>query len=229
MSVGVFSSICEEDSYWLDQYLAEMERLDLQFAINFDRCSEQTKRQVIRHRLCFGYTSQDNPAVEFKETDKQGVFDLLAAMLVDWAMAWDVDEVWERDAVNILGALDSLDADYAQCYWLNLWNDKNHARVDGAFGLKPRVKFYNLRRDIEWRFNHPITNGLMAKNKEGPRLATLDLVCLHCGLMTKELRLLHKARWDRIYTAAVGANPYHFWDEACDESIPPKVIKHGYF
>lgn len=39
---------------------------------------------------------------------------------------------------------------------------------------------------------------------------------------------MHKARWDRIYTKAVGANPYKFWDYVLDPEITQVVVENPY-
>ncbi len=229
MRIGVYSSICEEDAVWIDQYLAEVERLGFPFAVNFDRCSEATKDRLRNHRLCTGWTVQDDPAVEFTEQHKQGAFDLLEMQKFDWALAWDVDETWEREAPAKFATLAEVGVDYYDCPWKNLWDDTAHIRVDGPFSLGHRVKLYRLKQGWRWHFDSPITNG--AKHTDPhrePTLGELDLTCLHHGMMTHEMREQHKARWDRIYGTAVGRNPYGFWDHALDQTITPKIITHGY-
>lgn len=222
-SIAAYTSICEEDAYWLEQYLAEAERLALPFAMNLDRCSLQTKRRVQNHILCIGTVEQNNPKIEFDETHKQRVFDLVVTGGFSWAMAWDVDETYERDAKRKLEEIVDLDADYIDIRWLNLWEDRYHIRVDPPFNAGHRIKFYKLGT-YPWKFTGKVTNGAKHMRGREPRLAKYNLVCLHWGLMTKELRILHKDRWDRIYGKAVGKNPYGFWNMALDEENYPAVV-----
>lgn len=238
-NICAYTAVCEEDSCWLDQYLAEAERLAMPFAMLLDRCSARTKERVRGHRLCIGTTEQNDPAAEFEEWFKQGPFDLVADSFEGyrWAMAWDVDETYEREAPRKLSEIVALDVDYVDITWTNLWGNSRHVRTDGPFGSGHRVKFYNLRRHC-WMFTHKITNGPKAVDARGKPLDMLspvkhrehrsDLVCLHWGMMTEELRALHKSRWDRIYTAAVGDNPYGFWRYATDETITPTIVEHDY-
>lgn len=219
MRIGVYSSICEEDAVWIDQYLAEIERLDLEFAINLDRCSQETKVRLIAHPRCIGFTIQDDPAIEFTERHKQGVMDILQKDGFDWALAWDVDETWERDFDEKVKVLETIDADYIDLPWKNLWGDVGTIRTDGTFAGGHRVKFYRLTKPWNWHFEHPITNGAKHRSLDEPVEGKIDLVCLHHGMMTQELREFHKARWDRIYTAAVGNNPYGFWNYALDPGV----------
>lgn len=222
--VCAYMSICEEDACWIPQFLKEAERLRMPFAVNFDRCSMDTKYALRRHNLCVGFVSQDDPEVEFRETHKQGVFDLAVSSGVKWVMAWDVDETYEEGAaLKLKEGLAGIAAEQVQVTWLNLWGDKEHVRVDGPFAYVPRVKLYTTAR--RWTFTHPITNGPKPVGG-GPLLGRIDLTCLHHGLMTEELRRLHKARWDRIYTKAVGANPYGIWNYALDGSVKVELVEN---
>jgi hypothetical protein len=239
MTIAVYSSICEEDACWIDQYLAEVSRLGLRFAINLDRCSIATGARLIAHHRCLGHVFQSDPAIEFNEMHKQKAFDIVVRAGFKWAMAWDVDETYERDAPRKLAEIDAMDADYIDTPWHNLWNDPRYVRIDGPFASGHRVKFYNLKRR-QWRFTHMITNGPKIVDEKGDPLADCknpvrerstryDLNCLHWGMLTREMRLQHKERWDRIYSKAVGSNPYGFWNYACDEiAYPPEVMEHDY-
>ncbi len=231
--ICAFTSVCEEDRVWLDQYFAEVERLAMPFVMHLDRCSADTIARVTGHRLCVGHTRQDDPRREFQEWDKQAMFNLIQSrtgdQAFDWAMAWDVDETWLRDFTALTGLLRTCQAHQVDVPWVNLWGDSRHLRVDGLFKSGHRVKFLTMRN--HWRFDHPITNGPKALNVPDEQFVTekMPITCIHWGMMTKELRLLHKERWDRIYTAAVGNNPYGFWNFALDESVAADVVEHDLF
>ncbi len=242
-TIGVYTCVCEEDAGWVPQYLEEIERLDLDFVVYLDRCSAKTKLLFAEHPHCLDLVFQNDPDLEFNEQHKQKAFDRLVKAGYDWAMAWDIDETYEKDAPRKLKHIAGLDTDYVDVRWLNLWNDVHHIRIDGPFQSGHRVKFYNLKT-FKWLFDHPTTNGAKACSADGkplrynphkptalasPRLVKYDLVTLHHGMMTRELRELHKTRWDRIYTHAVGANPYGFWNYALDEdNYPPTIERHTY-
>lgn len=231
-TICAFTSVCQEDDCWVGQYLDEMARLRLPFAMHFDRCLADLRVRVLAHPLCVGTTRRDDPD-EFNETHKQAVFNLVQYKKFDWAFAVDIDETFDRDAAVKLQAMAECDADYAKTMWVNLWGDKDHIRVDGPFDYSMRVKGYNLKH--QWKFDHPITNGCKAVDENGDVLPSTacedfpELVCLHHGMMTRELREQHKARWDRIYTSAVGGNPYKFWDYALNEAeFPPVVVPNPF-
>ncbi len=229
MTIGVYTSICEEDACWIDQYLKEMKRLGLRFIVHLDRCSQATKKLIAQSKYCRDYTEQLDPKVEFTEQHKQEAFDLLKVHGFDWAMAWDIDETWELNAPMKLDWVERSEADYLDCPWYNLWEDPKHIRIDHHHSSGHRVKFYRLSPEFTWKFDHPITNGLTGLGTDRPPiLDELNFVCLHHGMMTEELRLQHKERWDRIYTAAVGGNPYGFWNDALDKSIKTITVRHGY-
>lgn len=241
--VGAFITTCEEDVRWAAQLLAEVERMGIPFSVHFDRCSQSTVDGMALHHLCVGYTRQDDPSVEYTEMHKQGALDILSREGFDWALHWDADETWEKlgptKLQDVVAKHDA--ADYLKVLWLNLWGDKDHIRVDTLFNHPPRVKLYNLQHDVRtgarrrWMFDHKITYGCKMADKDGRPMngvgdcVQTDLACLHHGNMTREMREFHKARWDRIYTQAVGNNPYGFWNYQLDEvNHPPTVIDNLY-
>ncbi len=218
-NICVFTAVCEEDKGFIPRYLNEMERLNLPFVIYLDRCSDDTKK-LFEHRLCVGSFSQDNLDIEFDERAKQKVFNLIPKEY-EWACALDIDEVFEKNASIVLP-----DVDFVSCYWVNLWGDEQHIRIGEHFAPKPRGKFYRLGTNV-WNFLDKTTNGAYLMNKECVE-GTIGLMCVHYGLMTKELRQIHKERWDRIYTKASGKNPYGFWDYALDESQEHIITNNPY-
>lgn len=235
MRLCAFTSVCEEDAEHVPRYLAEMERLQLSFGIHFDRCSPEFKQHFRGHPLLAAETDQDDPAIEFNEQHKQRIFDKVYRLKPDWTVAVDIDETWERGAApKIAEILDSA-WDCVDIRWVNLWNDPKQIRIDRHYETGHRVKFLALRGRC-WVFDHPITNGakLRQNGKLVPRHRTrigrrLDLVCIHWGMLTRKMRLLHLERWNRIYTTAVGDNPYGFWKDACDESVVTTLESHDYF
>lgn len=231
MKIGVFTPFCEEDAHYADQWLAEVERLGFPFAVHFDRCSSATKCLFIEHELCVGWTEMDDPATEYTEKHKQGAMDILMDRGFDWALHWDADETWEESAPTKFAELGGMaDKDLVRVQWVNLWGDKDHVRIDTLFASSWRVKVYNLQNGRRWIFDHPITYGCKlsrgGKALDGVGTADrLDLRCLHHGLMTRELREMHKARWDRILTKAVGNVPLRFWEYCLmEEQYPPTVV-----
>lgn len=237
MSVCAYTAVCEEDSCWIPQYLSEVERLKLPFVMHADRCSRATIELFFRHPYCLDVTYQNNPRIEFEERHKQRPFDVILRNGYNWAMAWDIDETYEKGAPAKLLGIQTLDADYVDVNWVNLWNDPEHIRVDGTFGEGHRVKFYNLKTML-WKFDHAITNGAKpVASWNGPiygapeaKLVRYDLVCLHWGMMTPELRRLHKERWDRIYSTALKGdpNPYGFWRHAIETEEQAVIVPHNY-
>lgn len=241
MSICVFTSVCEEDAKHVSRWLQEMARLQLPFVVHFDRCRADFVLDFLAaversgaEALYRDSTYQEFADVEFSEQHKQAPLDKVVEAGFDWACNLDIDETWEREAAEKFRQLDSLGADLVDVRWLNLWEHPDTLRTDPPFNTGHRAKFLNLKSGFEWRFNHPITNGAYGiwrgdgPSRE-PALAKFhDLVCLHWGMMTREDRLLHKARWDRIYSHHVGNNPYHFWERMCDETIEPRMAPNVY-
>lgn len=227
--LAVYLTTCEEDSCWADQYLAEIDRLDLPFAVHFDRCSQATVGRFISHPRCLGHTRQDDPKVDYTERDKQGSFDIVAAAGFQWALQLDSDETLERQApVKLWQTLDDYhDADCIGLRYVSLWETPQQIRVDGPFSSGYHVKLYHLQ-GRGWTFRQPTVNGAYI-NSPHYKEVKAPLVCLNWGAMTHELRIQHKSRWDRIYTRLAGKNPYGFWDYSLRyEEFPPQVAPNEY-
>lgn len=225
--VCAFTAVCEEDAHWLPQYLAEAERLSMPFVMLFDRCSVSTQHLVAGHPLCVDAAFRDESAGEFVETCKQHALDAVKRLGYAWAMAWDVDETFARAAPDRIDQACRLNIDTVDCIdvrWVNLWGDDRHVRVDGPFGSGHRTKFYNLLRS-QYTFLSPTVNGPTSdKRARAMVVRRHDIVCVHHGNMLREWRASKKERWDRIYTAAAGRQPYGFWDYMCDEETYPPVV-----
>lgn len=235
-TICAYSSICEEDEIWIDQYLAEVERLKLPFAMNFDRCSQRTKDRLQNHPCCAAKTYQDRKRQEFTEDSKQAIFNLVVAAGFDIGLAWDVDETYEKNAPEKLEQIKQLDFDIIKTNWWNLWETPAQIRFDGPFNNGHRDKFFHLTGEYHWKFLSPVVNGPTAHTRKGAihtnRLRCIndfDFSCLHWGMMTRELREQHKQRWDRVYGRAVGKNPYGFWNYALDEKTYPPQLRENIY
>lgn len=230
--IAAFIGCCEPDAPWIDQCLREVKRLDVPFAVHFDRCSEPTKDRMRSHSHYIGSTSQDDPSLEYTEKHKQAVFDLLCLMnRFQWLIHWDIDEVWEDSVADklqqqVLGRSET----HLRIIWANMWEDHYHIRSDDLMRPGRRVKLYNVSGGKRWHFDHPIINGCKLLDKDGTyRVADnvegdTDIVCLHSGLMTDHWRAIHRDRWDRVYGAAVGKNPYGLWHAVMDPVKFPVTV-----
>ncbi len=223
MRVAAFTSVCEEDITHVPIYLAEAERLQMPFVMLFDRCSDATKRVMSSHPLCMHTFSQDKQ-VEFRETIKQPMIDWIRAHNYQWAMAWDIDETHGKKAPDQLDYVLKLYADIITVPWKNLWMDREHLRTDGSFGGGHRERFFNVARG-RFKFKSDTQNSPYAMTKDPVLVRDDRFVILHWGMMTPELCLMHKKRWDRIYGKA-GGNPYGFWNYAVEH--PPTVTLNPY-
>lgn len=225
MQLAAITPICEEDACWIDQYLAEIERLGVKFAMHFDRCSQTTKNRLQRHPAYLGCSSQDNPNVEHEENRRQGPYDIICALGgFDGFLIWDMDETWERTAPEKFESFFSqTEWDEGRIEWLNLWGDKDHIRVDNPSNPQ-RVKIVNLQQGRRWEWRGQIVHPYTIPTRQST-VAHSNIRCIHWGLMTREMRVNHKKRWDRIFTKVIGRNPYGFWDYILDEEKHPPVIE----
>lgn len=221
--IGAYTPICQEDERWVSQYLAEVERLGIYFAIHLDRCSLPLKLKTAYHPRCIGYTEQNHPDVEYREDCREKLINMLEERGVTLALLWDIDETWERMAPEKLqNLLDNKTFDNARVHWINLWGDNQTVRIDNHSNPY-RVKINRLDRGINWTWNGIVVDPYADGRREVTTLGT-DLVCLHHGLKTPELRRLHKERWDRVYGYHLGKNPYSYWNDMLDEVKYPPVL-----
>ena len=233
-NIMVFTSICEEDNIWIDQYLAEIERLDVRFAIHLDRCSGETKERLVNHKLCAFHTTQDVKKIEFTEKHKQKILNLVVGSDATWALAWDVDETFETDAAAKFSHIAESDVDVINIGILHLWGDRRHYRSDSNLDEGSRERMLNVGKGSNWIFRYDTVNGPRAMDEYKKR--TLEthvdrgrhLECLHWGFMDQELREYHKERWDRIYGRAMGRNPYGFWDHILNPNLKVEITEHNY-
>ena len=227
--IGVFTTICQADAHWADQYLAEISRIELSFVIYLDRCSTELADRFFSHPLCLGGICQDNPKREYNEKAKQEVFDIVSRRGFKWAMSWDADETFEEDAPAKLREAARKEVGSLSVRWVCLWGDSEHYRTDGQFGpgrqCYLRERLHNLRMGIPWTFRDPRVYEPSALDHEVTN-EVLDLKCLHWGYMTRELREEHKRRWDHNYGPALGGkNPYGLWDMMLDEVNHPATVE----
>lgn len=234
LRVGAFLTICAEDAWLAPQWLGEMERLGLDFAVHFDRCPDWLKEVFACRPDCVGHTAQDDPNREYTEHDKQRPFDLLVQRGYRWALLLDADETLEKAGkgklLRVLKEHEDAGADCVGLRYVTLWGDRGHIRTDGPFAAGYHVKLYSLTDRRRWLFSNPTVNGAYIQGHRSGRCKSTvsDLVCLNHGAMTHELRVLHKQRWDRVY-GAVSGNPYGFWNYCLEyDKYPPTVEINPY-
>ena len=207
--IAIYTAVCDADEKYFGQFLSEMTRLNLDFFIHFDKCSDETKKKFMQHKYFSGYTERTEGV--YKETDKQGILDLLSSKNYQWAMCLDFDETLEKAAPQKLKIVLESKESIIQVPYINLWEDKKHCRIDGWFGTATREKFYNLK--IKWKFNFPYV-GRPRPVTSGFSMKKVHIYFIHHGLMNSRLCNFHKERWDKIYTHSAGMNPYNMWNDA---------------
>ena len=224
--VCAFTSVCLEDVKWIEQYLSEVTRMKTRFAVHLDRCIPEDHAGLMSltsSSFCVGQTLQRDKSIEFRENHKQPVFDLIAKMnQFRWAMAWDIDETFTKNGAEELNDATRSTEHCLATRYVHLWGDVNHYRADMTSW---RDHLYNLRSG-KWKWRDGITNGPRLFRGDSlvlDKSVRFNLTRLHHGVMTEEDRKFHKDRWDRIYTAAAGRNPYNFWNHVLDKSITADV------
>lgn len=231
LKIALIFSVCDGplgDEKHFDRFYAELERLRIPFAVNFDHCSKKTKDMFSSHPYFFAGNYNDWNTDNFHEAHRQYALDLvLKRGGFDWILQMDVDETFEHDAPAKIRKVMELNADVVDCRVLDLWGDERHYRVDGPFQSSHREKFFNLRTAKQLYYYHPTSHApkhVPNGDREPIVVRMYPLHVLHWGIMNQEDAEFHCQRWDRIYTRAVGGNPYGLYPYLRDPvTYPPKV------
>jgi hypothetical protein len=225
-SICAFTPMSNEYIDWLDQYLAGLKRLDMPFVMHFDRCSDATISKVCQNPACLGHTRQDDFNRDFMEGDRQGIMDIVRTLGFNWALMLDIDEVLERDAAPKLAALEASNADSAEMLYLDLGPDVHHYSEDrgsGQSGWKSRTKAFRVG-DGRFTFRNPqYIYPLWPEGRDGGVVFQSDLVILHTGHLTPELRKWHRDRATRLFEGHWA--PYAAFEPGQDE--PVKIVAHN--
>lgn len=214
MDACAFTPCCQEDAdLFAGQYLREVGRLEVPFAVHLDKCNRETACRFVNHPNCVGITERAGGL--FTEKDREEIFRICERSGRRWAWNWDVDETYCCNTVEQLTAVMTRDVDCLLFRYLTMWG-KDVVRIDGLSSNR-RQKLFNLKRGLAYGFHSSVTNGPTTR-KAVVQQDVDDVFCLHWGHMTLELRQRAKRRWDQLYTAEVGYNPYGGWDRILDET-----------
>ena len=251
IGVCAYTCICLEDVGWVPQYLAEAKRLGLHYGVYMDRCRPEDDvclEEMAKNHLCVGVTMRSprrrGLLAEFRETDQQYVLDLVRDYRwgqyhkfgFRWALSWDTDETFERDAAGKLLELGRRNDVCLKLPFVVAWDESSRIRVNSPFSTGEAWKHaaYNLGTGGAWRFVDAAVKGpklYPRGRRRGParvEAECFNLMKIHWGYMTEELRRFHKERWDRIYGAVVGKNPYGLWDFLLDPAYPAETAENPY-
>ncbi len=222
-SLGLLLTTWDGDKHHFSRVLAEYTRLGYPFAVNFDHCCKETKRLFKTHPNFVGCYENDDPKHVFDETHKQHALDVLVKLGFDWGGYFDTDDILDRRAPQLIPEMLEWDCDLIWCPAIDLWGDAHHYRVDGPlgpshepdqtehFGKQRRDCFWNLKTG-NWKYKHADVHAPYFEAKDGSgraaRRRRSKLHIIHHGRMDPKDAMRHEKMWDKIYTRALGRNPY---------------------
>ena len=225
--------ICDEDAHRLNIVFKEAIRLDMPIAWYADRCSQETVDKLKGFDLTVGIYRGSG---QFSEVVRQHAFDMLDRKGFGWALNWDSDETWsktaKKDMEKSLGEYERA----IVCPMKTVWEKDNelYFREDGlCHGTQSntkRIRLYSL--DFEWMWQDKAINGpayMVGRQWVYPdinKLRTCNATTIHWGYADDKMRESHKKRWDKIYTEAVGRQPYNNWEWFCDKTIEPTLTPY---
>jgi hypothetical protein len=223
---------CDEDSRHFERKLDEFTRLGYPFAVNFDRCCQETKRLFQSHPCYLGGYQQDVPDRPFGEADRQRALDVIVRDgFFDWAAYTDTDELLDLRAAEMIPRMLEWDVDEITCSRVELWGENGEfRRVDGPFTYPGELcrRFYNLRTGV-WRYLHADLHAPMFTRfgGGGMRERHCPLTVIHYSMRNMDDVRTHAKRWTECYTRAFGKNKYQgFYDWLT--STEPTVVPFDY-
>lgn len=207
----VCTPICQEDfDLWVDQFLANVERLGLEVAWYADGLLSSSALWLGAQRSTVGVVTGP-PMLELGERVREATMEVARRSGAEWWVRLDSDERLEPndwdEAVKLMEGVTTPTA--FDCPWYNFWNTSS-TLVMADQHMSPR---FNTRRTLhcmKWgtRWHFPYHRVASAYSSAPVEIKPCDLRVLHYGFSTPELRAKHKERWDKIYDP----NPYGMWD-----------------
>ena len=202
---------------WLDQLLAEMERLDWDVAWHLDRLNAETRERIHNWRGTIGYTIGSDSG-GFRENHREGALQIAQNSGAEWFINHDADETFEPNAPALIAAL-LAERKLYMLRWYNVWEVRDGVpmiRVDGSF-IRTR---YRLHPIGPWRYayNDPNTATPAALRDDYPPLVQTGVRILHWGFSTPEQRQWHYDFWHgRVLH---GGKPAGFWAMVMEPTEP---------
>lgn len=229
LRIAITFSVCDSDEKHFGRFKAELARLGIPYAVNFDHCSKNTKRTFKESDLFINGYEDDAAASHFHEAHRQRALEIVQKRGgFDWVLQMDVDETLELNAPEKIKQVMALGADVVDCVLLDLWGDGLHYRKDGPFGSSHREKFFNLRTAQKLYYYHPTSHApkhIPHDGRDAVVVKGYPLYFFHWGIMNINDANFHIKRWNAIYTKAVGNNPYQgFYDYIGDPVKNPPTI-----
>lgn len=226
-TTGLLFPVCDGplgDGKHFPRFRRELTRLGLPFAVYFDHVSRPTYDLFKSHPLFLGSYDDEDPGSHFTEASRQHALDILVRAGFDRSLQMDVDETLERDAPRRLREeVPAVDADVIVFPCWDLWGSHRTMRVDGPQSHGSREKVHRLRGNhlkYPSATSHAPNVTPHGKTCRDARVFRMDLKILHWGIMDLADAQFHRERWDRVYTRAVGRNPYgsyeYYFDPATE-------------
>jgi hypothetical protein len=233
--IGFITPVCEEDAVrWGAQYLEEITRLGFPFAMHFtdgNRLTSDAGKEAhnrFRHHPLYVGASIGPKDRSFRDHDRQGAYDILERKRFDATILMDIDETWEANFHSKIEALFQRDDwDAGRVHWINVWERPDQLRIDNPSNPY-RVKINRLDQGKRWHWMGWSVDPYIMPERPRSRDLGTDLVCLHWGLMTRELRLFHRDRNHQLFKESYGECPFEYWDYLLDEKRRMELITNTF-
>lgn len=241
-TLGLMFPVCDGprgDEKHFPRFLKEIDRLGLPFAVYFDHCTRETYKLFSSHRLYFDGFDDVDQYSSFDEGSRRYPLNILIKAGFGHILQMDLDETLERDGPAKLRDVLKNGADVTGFWCLDIWDRPESSlseteepgfwrRIDGPFGAGKREKVFKVTGNtLRWpaATAHAPDVWPTGKTKEESVVKMADISVIHWGIRNLADAQFHRERWDRIYTRAVGGNPYQGYEYYFDKATVPAYAK----
>lgn len=223
--VVAITAIHDDDAMWIDQLLAEYDRLDWEVAWHFNNLSKESCDRLASYSRTIGFSQAAKNSPPFVDYHHTYPLEIAQTSGAPWVCVHNADETFEPNAPAMLTKL----LKYRNLYivpWYNIWEVRPDGtlmiRIDGPF-IGHKSKFYPIG-PWECEFRGPMASMYVkGPDRQGPPAVWTGLRLMHWGFSTPELRERHFAQWNG--TTRTGKITYsNYWEGIVNSESLAKVI-----
>jgi len=181
---------------WLDQLLAEFERLDWEVVWHINGIKDKDCiERIVDFPRTIGWSMPVDLETVFVDWHRNYAWQLAERAGARWIAPTDADEVYEPKAAELIPAL----LNKRRCLYMLPWYQVWRVGADGSLWIRVDKPFVGIRARLypvgPWAYTYK-ANSASAYSK-GPQLPIVktDARILHYGFCTPELRKSHYDRW----------------------------------
>lgn len=228
--VVAVTTIHDPDAVWIDQLLAEYDRLGWDVAWHFNNLSTVHRDRLARFPGTLGYSLAEPSPHPYTDYDYSWPLLLAQDAGAEWVCVHNPDETLEPRAPEMLAGMLVRPAIYI-CRWYNVWevlpDGRLRIRADKPF-IGHKSRFYPVKKEWQVEMRRGVSSPYyvgerqtLGNNGKFPPAVWADLRIIHWGFSTPELRQRHWQQWKGTPLTGKVCSPY--WDSLIDPAVLAKA------